>query len=311
MPSIMQDWAEALPLRHQGVHRSSAVSYSAPASAWRSHIDAAHDLQTRPSWLSKVLSAPKPPRTNTKQVTALSGGKDSSAMAVAMAYFEPGDQTYVITPTGNELPAMVSHWLKLGAMLGSPLVPVSRQSLQGLIRQERMLPNHRARFCTRKLKLEQYYGWLAAQTPCISYVGLRADEESRTGMIFPDASGVQMDFPMRRWGWTLNDVVDFLAWIGLDIPDRTDCAMCFWQKLGEWFGLWRDHPDLWREAEELELWVQEERGSPVTLRSPSRDTWPADLRSLRLRFEAGDVPTRSLVMMDKRRQVGACRACTL
>lgn len=278
---------------------------------WRDAIDDAIAVPEKPEWLLKILDAPRPASTNRRQITALSGGKDSSAMALAMAYFEPGDQTYVITPTGNEMPAMIAHWLKLGRMLGSPLVPVSRQSLQGLIRQQRMLPNHRARWCTRILKLEQYYGWLAKQTPCISYVGLRADEESRTGMIFPDADGIVMDFPMQRWGWALHDVTAFLQWIGLNIPDRTDCAMCFWQKLGEWFLLWRDHLDLWMEAESLELWVQEERGSAVTLRSPSRDTWPADLKGLRLRFEAGDIPTRSLAMMDKRRLAGSCRACTL
>lgn len=278
---------------------------------WRERIEEALGSEPHPKWLRKILGADTPAPTNRRHVTALSGGKDSSAMALASAFFEPARQTYVITPTGNEMPAMVSHWLRLGEMLGSPLVPVSRQSLQGLIREIKMLPNHRARFCTRILKLEAYYGWLAAQQPCVSHVGLRADEESRTGMVFPDAEGVLMDFPMRRWGWVLRDVTDFLQWIGLEIPERTDCAMCFWQKLGEWYVLWRDHPDLWAEAEALEAWVSAERGSTVTLRSPSRDAWPADLRGLRERFETGYIPIRSLNAIDKRRLVGTCRVCTL
>lgn len=48
-----------------------------------------------------------------------------------------------------------------------------------------------------------------------------------------------------------------------------------------------------------------------TLRSKDRDTWPAALKDLRVRFEAGDVPTMSLKMMDKARQIGKCRVCTL
>lgn len=48
-----------------------------------------------------------------------------------------------------------------------------------------------------------------------------------------------------------------------------------------------------------------------TFRSPQRDSWPAGRRELRERFERGDVPQRSLAMMDKRRGVGTCRVCAL
>jgi hypothetical protein len=251
-----------------------------------------------------------------KHIVALSGGKDSTAMALRLAEIEPRDYVYVITPTGNELPEMFAHWRKLMEVLGKPLVPIlhGKRSLQGLIREQKMLPNHRARWCTRMLKLEPYYGWLAEQTPCTSYVGLRADEESRAGMIFPDADGVAMDFPMQRWGWKLDDVLAYLeTWKarGIEVPSRTDCAMCFCQTLGEWWLLWRDNPEEYAEAEGLERMVSEARGRPYTLRSEQRDSWPAGLVDLRKEFEGGRVPTRSLQMMDKRRQVGSCRVCTL
>ena len=37
-----------------------------------------------------------------KHVVALSGGKDSTAMALELAEREPRDYVYVCTPTGNE-----------------------------------------------------------------------------------------------------------------------------------------------------------------------------------------------------------------
>lgn len=264
-----------------------------------------------PAWLNKIEAAERPAPSNRKRIAAMSGGKDSTAMCLAMALFEPGEVTYVITPTGNELPEMYEHWKKLHTLLGAPIMPVGRQTLQGLIRSQVALPSHAARWCTRIVKLEAYYGWLADQGPCVSHVGLRADEESRPGMVFPDTDHVQMDFPMRRWGWTIDDVLAFLDDMGVTVPARTDCAMCFWQKLGEWWLLWRDHPDMYAEAEGLEEFVIAGRGKIVTLRSPQRDTWPARLSELRARFEAGDIPQRSLNMMDKRRQVGTCRVCTL
>lgn len=232
-------------------------------------------------------------------------------MALRLAEIEPRDYVYVITPTGNELPEMFDHWRKVAGLLGAPLVPITRRSLQGLIRDQTMLPNHRARWCTRMIKLEPYYGWLATQTPCTSYVGLRADEEGRPGMVFPDADGVRMDFPMQRWGWMLEDVLGYLIEKDVSVPERTDCAACFWQRIGEWFLLWRDHLDQFLEAEELELYVHLFRGAGNTFRSPSRDSWPAALADLRQEFERGRVPQRSLDLMDKRRLIGACRVCTL
>jgi hypothetical protein len=116
---------------------------------------------------------------------------------------------------------------------------------------------------------------------------------------------------MQRWGWSIDDVRGFLAERGIPVPERTDCAACFWQKLGEWYNLWRDHPEQFREAEGLEEFVIAERGEVRTFRSPQRDTWPARLADLRGRFEAGDVPKRSLDGMAKTRQSGACRVCTL
>ena len=246
-----------------------------------------------------------------KHIVALSGGKDSTAMALALAEREPRDYIYVITPTGNEPPAMFAHWRKCADLLGKPLVPIMRHSLKGLVMSQRAIPNHRQRWCTRMIKLEPYYEWLAEQTPCTSYVGLRADEEGRPGMIFPDADGITMRFPMKEWGWTIDDVTDFLAERKIDIPSRTDCQWCFWQKLGEWYLLWRDNIESYMEAEEIEAFVTKERGEVRTWRSPSRDTWPAGLKELRERFEKGDVPQRSLDMMDKRRLVGSCRVCTL
>lgn len=262
-------------------------------------------------WRLKVEAAEPPAPTNRKHVLALSGGKDSSAMALATAIFEPADYHYACTPTGNELPEMTAHWEKLERLLGKPIIRLQAQSLMGLIMKQMAIPNHAARWCTRIIKLEQYYKWLDSQGPCISHVGLRADEESRPGMIFPDAGETIMDFPMRRWGWTLQDVLDFLSDFGITIPDRTDCAVCFWQKLGEWFLLWRDHRELFDQGALAEKIVTEKRGVAYTFRSPQRDTWPASLEELGKRFAAGDIPTRSLKMMDKHRQVGACRACTL
>lgn len=251
-----------------------------------------------------------------KHVVALSGGKDSTAMALRLMEVEPREYVFVCTPTGNELPEMVAHWKRLGDLLGTPLLPVTTGwSLQGLIQRQSALPNNRMRWCTRMLKLEPYYRWLSGLGEVTSYVGLRADEEGREGMNFPETSTVKVDFPMRRWGWGEREVWEYLDLRGIVIPARTDCAMCYHQTLGEWWRLWHDHPDLYAEAEELEAIVSKARGKLCTLRNASRDTWPAALSELRERFARGEMPPRTVhtddLFLGGARRKTMCRVCSL
>lgn len=248
-------------------------------------------------------------------IVALSGGKDSTAMALELRDREPRSYVYVCTPTGNELPDMIEHWQKLGDVLGKPLLPItSGHSLVGLIKKWSMLPNHTARWCTRVLKLEVYDDFIQKHLPCVSYVGLRADESDRPGMDFRDGIDVQLRFPMREWGWHEIDVERCLERHCVSIPARTDCAWCYHQTLGEWWRLWHDHLEIYLEAEALECAVSEARGKPYTFRSPQRDTWPADLAGMRQRFEKGHVP-RGTIQTDDffrgGRRATRCRVCEL
>lgn len=251
------------------------------------------------------------PSTNRANIVALSGGKDSTAMALGLAEKEPREYTYVCTPTGNEMPELEAHWQKLEGILGKPIIRLPGLGLMALIVDQGMIPNHAARWCTRIIKLERYYRWLADQGPSISYVGIRADEDHRAGMVFRDTDTVVVDFPMQRWGWGLPEVISYLDERQITIPDRTDCALCFWQKIGEWYLLWRDHRELYMQGVEAEKFITNLKGKTYTFRSAQRDSWPAGLADLAARFEAGEIPTRSLRMMDNRRMTGACRACTL
>lgn len=240
-------------------------------------------------------------------VVALSGGKDSTAMALRLAEVEPRDYTYVCTPTGDELPEMFEHWRRLGDLLGKPILPVMGGTLAGLVRQQNALPNWRMRWCTRMLKIEPYAAWLMTQQETydeiVSYVGLRADEEGRKGGDYADVPGVVMDFPLRRWGWALADVQQYLRDREINIPRRTDCARCFFQRLPEWWRLWKDYPDIYADAE------RDEEMTGHTYRSPSRDTWPAALKDLRAEFERGRVPMRADVNRDLLGDM-QCRVCS-
>jgi 3'-phosphoadenosine 5'-phosphosulfate sulfotransferase (PAPS reductase)/FAD synthetase len=243
-------------------------------------------------------------------IVALSGGHDSTILSFLLKEREPRPYTYVCTPTGDELPEMFDFWLWLGTdeALGKRLLPIIGGTLKGIVKQEKAIPNNRMRFCTRKLKIEPYRRFLVEQAalgPVVSYVGLRADEEGRAGGAYDDIAGVTMRFPLREWGMGETEVQAGLAERGINVPDRTDCARCYHQQLGEWWRLWHDYPEIYADAE------GEEAEIGHSWRNPSRDNWPARLADLRGEFEAGKVPRATVRQHDMFRRVGQCRACTL
>jgi 3'-phosphoadenosine 5'-phosphosulfate sulfotransferase (PAPS reductase)/FAD synthetase len=217
-------------------------------------------------------------------VVALSGGKDSTAMALRLAEVEPRDYVYVCTPTSNEPDEMFAHWRHLSQLLGKPLTPVVGGTLEGIIAEQQAIPNFRMRFCTRMLKIAPFAAWLTAHAPATSYVGIRADEDEREGGDYQDVPDVTMRFPLREWGWKVADVWRYLDERGVTIPDRTDCQLCFFQRLHEWYALWRNKPEEWAKGEQIEA------AYGATFRSPGRDSWPAALKDLRAEFEKGNMP---------------------
>jgi hypothetical protein len=209
---------------------------------------------------------------------------------------------YVCTPTGNEPPEWFAHMKRLRERIG-PIKPIMHPGgLDGLIKKQNALPNWRMRWCTRMLKIEPFAAFLMQAAPAKFYVGLRADEEKREGGDYTQVPNVEMVFPLRDAGMDLQAVRQFLVDRDIDIPRRTDCMLCFFQRLIEWYELWRDHPDAFAEGEAYEAMTGH------TFRSPNRDSWPAALKDLRAEFEKGRVPreTRGDLVNDLK-----CRVCRL
>lgn len=238
-------------------------------------------------------------------IVGLSGGKDSTCLALALKERTNHPLHFVCTPTGDELPEMASHWKRCEELLLQPLIRLeSGKTLDSLIVHYGALPNWRMRWCTRELKIEPYDAFLrelAAEGPVVSYIGLRSDEEDREGVDYAKGiQGVTCSYPLRDWKWGLAEVWEFLDERGVIIPKRTDCARCYGQRLSEWRDLYVSYPALYAQAE------AQEEATGHTFRSPGRDTWPASLKELRAEFDRGR-PLRE--RRDARGKV--CRACTL
>ena len=230
-------------------------------------------------------------------IVAFSGGKDSTALALRLT--ELGESFSLLhTATGNELPGVRDHALRVAEHCGAEFVDLEAPTLATLIEEQNCLPNWRMRWCTRMIKIEpalEFYEKNPGQVIC---VGLRADEEGRIGIeADPLTYDVEIRYPLREWGWVEKDVIDYCAKQGFSPPPRTDCAVCFYQTLYEWWALWKNHPG------EYEQGIQWELQTGHTFRSPQRDSRPASLADLRVDFDLGYKPK-------PRRRKGMCRVCS-
>jgi 3'-phosphoadenosine 5'-phosphosulfate sulfotransferase (PAPS reductase)/FAD synthetase len=220
----------------------------------------------------------------TRHIVALSGGKDSSALALYLrdpAYWQralgkidaeprepPANIEYAFCDTGTELTETYDYLDQLEAQLGTPIerlranVPPSADGDDDKTPFDHylelyggFLPSANMRWCTRTLKIKPFERYIG-DDPVINYVGIRADED-REGYI-STKDNIESQFPFKEDGLDKRDVYRILEESGVGRPDyydwrsRSGCYFCFFQRKSEWVGLKENHPELYEKAKEYE-----------------------------------------------------------
>jgi len=113
---------------------------------------------------------------STRHICGISGGKDSSALAVFMRDTVP-DMEYFFCDTGAELPETYEYLSRLEVVLGKPIARLNAN--KGFDHWFEMfrgaLPSPQMRWCTNYMKIKPLEDWIGDE-PAISYVAIRADE---------------------------------------------------------------------------------------------------------------------------------------
>lgn len=202
-----------------------------------------------------------------RHILMLSGGKDSTALAIFMRDKVP-DLEYVFCDTDKELPETYEYLSKIEFFLGKKIVRLrdDRGFDHWLAVYGGYLPSSNMRWCTRMLKMkpfEKYVGEDAVRM----YVGIRADED-RTAYVSTKPN-ITTVLPFKEAGLAIEDVHRILEESGIGLPayydwrTRSGCYFCFFQRRAEWVGLLEKHPELFELANRYEK-VNEETGERYT-----------------------------------------------
>jgi 3'-phosphoadenosine 5'-phosphosulfate sulfotransferase (PAPS reductase)/FAD synthetase len=226
---------------------------------------------------------------NIKHIVSLSGGKDSTALAIYMKQNYPDlPVEYVFCDTGAELPETYEYLERLEALLGAGIQRLNALDLLGIEKKPNrtafdiwlkemyggFLPNPRSRWCTRVLKIEPFEKYVD-EGYAFSYIGIRADEDrdgyqAKKPPVISQRPNIVPVYPFKDDGIGLADVKQILEESGLGVPayykwrSRSGCYFCFYQQRGEWQRLKENHPDLFERAKTYEkvegkkrfTWVQ-------------------------------------------------------
>ena len=215
-----------------------------------------------------------------KTVLGLSGGKDSSALAIFMKEKEPDTEIeYFFTDTGKELPEVYEFLDKMQSNFGinvhylTPNTGNTDESAFDYFHKinNYYLPSAQARWCTVNLKLKPFEKWIKPTLEkggsITSLVAIRADED-REGYR-PSNERVKVRFPFIEYGIDKQGVRNILEKSGLGMPEyykwrsRSGCTFCFYQQKIEWVNLKEKHPDKFEEAKSYEK-LSRDNDSPFT-----------------------------------------------
>ncbi|TMR04373.1 phosphoadenosine phosphosulfate reductase family protein [Actinomadura soli] len=187
-----------------------------------------------------------------RHVLGISGGKDSSALAIYMRDRVP-NMEYFFCDTGAELPETYEYLNRLEAALGKPIARLNsdRDFDHWMEVYQGTLPSPQMRWCTKNLKIKPLEEWVG-DDEVVSYVAIRADE-NRLGYVSTKPN-IKAIFPFRDDGIDKDGVMRILDEAGVGLPayyewrTRSGCYFCFFQRKHEWVGLKDRHPELFDRA---------------------------------------------------------------
>jgi len=203
-----------------------------------------------------------------RHILSMSGGKDSTALALYMRDRIP-DMEYIFCDTDKELTETYEYLNRVEAFLGKKIIRLNSKAGfdHWLDVFGGYLPSPQMRWCTKLLKLRPFEEFVG-EDDIVSYVGIRADED-RIGYISTKPN-IKAVFPFKDDGIDMAGVMKILEESGIGLPpylnwgrSHSGCYFCFFQRPIEWVRLLENHPEQFEIAQSYEK-ISDEPGKTFT-----------------------------------------------
>ena len=156
-------------------------------------------------------------RKKIRHVLGLSGGKDSTALAILL-HKEIPEMEYFFCDTHKELQETYDYLDRIKACLGIKIHYLSpeRGFDHWLAIHDYILPSPQMRWCTIKMKIKPFEKFVGGDE-AISYIGIRADE-NRDGYISKKPN-IKLVYLFKERGLVKADILRLLEDSGIGLPD--------------------------------------------------------------------------------------------
>ena len=216
----------------------------------------------------------------------LSFGCGVNSVALAILLVNEGRRGPIVyADTGSEWPETYCYlsyfereWLaprglSVTTLGGEWRAPAKRPTLIEYCEGHHMIPLAGIRWCTAEYKVGPLQKWAVANGIETQLLGIAADESHRQPL---------MHRPLVDRNVSRQDCVDIIVAEGLDVPQKSGCYICPFQRDSVWRELWHRHLDLFERAARLEEAATAKRGgAPVFLAASGKIT----LRERQYRYE--------------------------
>ena len=160
------------------------------------------------------------------------------------------------------------------------------------------IPMAHPRWCTSNFKVRPLHRWMTANkmTPETELIGIALEESWR----MPSRARPLVERRIDR-----DACVHIIQTEGLDVPRKSGCYICPFQRDSQWHELWQRYPELYARAERLEQSRKARRARITTLDIAGKTT----LTARRQRYEA-QMPLLDPLDMDELLEYRPCICMT-